>query len=226
MAAKNQLPEAGTSVAPRQRPKGSIQPASHNLPIVAPPSPSPRNTLSSPVPPSAAVANAAGTTTVVATSQSNPPSSETTPQQYANAADEATPTFTAQFQANFPPVQAPVAVTPQYPSGNNSQSNSITNVNQTDAVITDAQNLDSLFESKFPDPFREPPTSGSSASSHGTLTNVGSSNTQLPSHDVVMPLETLVSTPTKTNIQQLLVTPKAVIAGHRRNVSDTSAFNK
>lgn len=42
------LTELGTSVAPRQRPKGNV--ASQNLPLVLPSSPSPRNTASSPSP--------------------------------------------------------------------------------------------------------------------------------------------------------------------------------
>lgn len=46
---KQQLPtELGTSVAPRQRPKGNV--SSQNLPLVLPSSPSPRNTVSSPSP--------------------------------------------------------------------------------------------------------------------------------------------------------------------------------
>lgn len=216
---QNQMPtvESGTSVAPRQRPKGSIQPSSHNLPIVAPPSPSPRNTLSSPVPPATATVNAP--VTAIATATSNPQSAETTPQHFPNAEE---PTFNAQFQANFPPVQAPVAVTPQYSSANNSQSNSITNVNQTDAAVADPNNLDSLFESKFPDPFRESVATGSATSSLATLTNIDT----IAQQDVVMPLETVASTPTKSNIQQFLGAPKAAMVGHRRNVSDTSAFNK
>lgn len=40
--------ELGTSVAPRQRPKGNV--SSANLPLVLPSSPSPRNTIASPSP--------------------------------------------------------------------------------------------------------------------------------------------------------------------------------
>lgn len=40
------LTELGTSVAPRQRPKGNV--SSQNLPLVLPSSPSPRNTIASP----------------------------------------------------------------------------------------------------------------------------------------------------------------------------------
>lgn len=45
---KQQNLELGTSVAPRQRPKGSV--SSQNLPLVLPSSPSPRNTVPSPSP--------------------------------------------------------------------------------------------------------------------------------------------------------------------------------
>lgn len=207
--------ESGTSVAPRQRPKGSIQPSTHNLPIVAPPSPSPRNTLSSPVPPGAQA-------------QPNSQSAETTPQQFQGAEE---PAFNAQFQANFPPVPPPAAAgTPQYALAN-SQSNSVTNMNQIDAA-TDPKNLDSLFESKFPDPFREQEDDGAPHPAHiGSSGAIGGGDATKPStlgsqHDVVMPLENIASTPTKANIQQLLGAPKVPVAGHRRNVSDTSAFNK
>lgn len=208
--------ESGTSVAPRQRPKGSIQPSTHNLPIVAPPSPSPRNTLSSPVP--------AG-----APAQPNPPqSAEAQPQQFQGAEE---PAFNAQFQANFPPVQPPAAAgTPQY-ALTNSQSNSVTNVNQIDAA-TDPKNLDSLFESKFPDPFREQEDDGGAlhpahiGSSGAIGVDACKPSTLGSQHDVVMPLENIASTPTKSSIQQLLGAPKVPVAGHRRNVSDTSAFNK
>lgn len=204
--------ESGTSVAPRQRPKGSIQPSAHNLPIVAPPSPSPRNTLSSPVPPG---------TQAQPTSQP----SEATPQQFQTAEE---PVFTAQFQANFPPVPPQVAAgTPQY-ALTNSQSNSVTNVSQIDAAA-DPKNLDSLFESKFPDPFRE--GDGAEHPTHiGSSGTIGVDTTKPTGmgsqHDIVMPLENIASTPTKSNIQQLLGAPKVPVVGHRRNVSDTSAFNK
>lgn len=41
------LTELGTSVAPRQRPKGNVS-SQNNLPLVLPSSPSPRNTIASP----------------------------------------------------------------------------------------------------------------------------------------------------------------------------------
>lgn len=49
IAAKQQIQaELGTSVAPRQRPKGNV--SSQNLPLVLPSSPSPRNAIASPSP--------------------------------------------------------------------------------------------------------------------------------------------------------------------------------
>lgn len=210
-AKQMQLPvlESGTSVAPRQRPKASVQAVAHTLPIVAPPSPSPRNVVS-PVP----------------ATQSNPPSAEVVEE----------PPFTAQFQANFPPVQTPVAVTPQYSatasqSLQTSTSNSVTNVSQADGTTAAPDNLDSLFESKFPDPFRESaavagvPRSVRTGSSGAIGSDLGKVSA-FGSQDVVMPLETVVATPTKASIQQLLGAPKLPVVGHRRNMSDTSAFNK
>lgn len=49
IVAKQQIQtELGTSVAPRQRPKGNV--SSQNLPLVLPSSPSPRNAIASPSP--------------------------------------------------------------------------------------------------------------------------------------------------------------------------------
>lgn len=198
------VPEAGTSVAPRQRPKGSAQP-SHNLPLVAPPSPSPRNTLSSPI----------------------PPPTDTTPQPIAEP-------FPTQFQANFPPVT--VAATPivaAVPAAlpTTTALPLTTQISNATTITNDtADRIDSLFQSKFPDPFRESTTSigsnsvgsgsGGVGSSGGLFSQEDATIAQLQQQDVVMPLE-VVGTPTK-NIQ-LLVAPKV---GHRRNMSDTTAFNK
>ena len=203
--------ESGTSVAPRQRPNGSVQPVSHTLPLVAPPSPSPRNNLSSPVP-SAAI----------------PPSqSADTQEQITPAAEEAQP-FTAQFQANFPPIasgQPPVTPQAQQPFSQPSQStsNSATNINQLDGGKSD--DLDSLFESKFPDPFRETAASAAKADSSSSGNIAVSTNIFAQPQDVVMPLEIVAGTPTKTTAQ-MLGAPKVNPGGHRRNMSDTSAFNK
>lgn len=171
-----QLPtlESGTSVAPRQRPtvqrnKGNTQPS--QLPIVAPPSPSPRNNLSSPVPPSLTQVDAS----------SHP------------VCDQ----FTAQFTANFP------ATTPNPVTGSNVQPQQqlatpkLTNLPTTNATTQsfDGDNSDKLFE--FSDPFNE------------------------ADNDKCIPTEPLDSVPVDNG--NVVETQKI---GHRRNMSDTSAFNK
>lgn len=189
------LPEAGTSVVPRQRPKGSIQPA-HTLPLVAPPSPSPRNTLSSPSIP--------------------PPQTDSEP-------------FSAQFQANFPPVSNVVAAVPTptqpLPAALSQQSPTTSTTvpfptsqtsNQSASLSVDSDRLENLFQSKFPDPFTEPTT----PSGHGSG-GLFPLPVQQHQQDIVMPLE-LAGTPTNSG-QIFLAAPKV---GHRRNMSDTTAFNK
>lgn len=179
-------PESGTSVAPRQRPKASATHAAAapgQLPIALPPSPSPRNTLSSPIP-------------------SAPP-----------AAPEPNEAFQAQFSAAFPPPDE-------------KQQQQKANTGGGSAVEPKAEHLDSLFQTNYPDPFREPvakETKEVGGGSGGSSSNPAASCESLPmvstsSQDVMGPL---VGTPTKP--PQMLVTPKV---GHRRNMSDTSAFNK
>ncbi|XP_037048645.1 serine/threonine-protein kinase sel-5-like isoform X1 [Bradysia coprophila] len=183
-SSKMQLPtpEAGTSVAPRQRPtvqrpKGSAQPS--QLPLVAPPSPSPRNNLSSPVPPA---------------SQVDTPSQPVCDQ------------FTAQFQANFP--ATPTTGTTVPPNQLTPKLANLSIVNATTQSF-DGDHSDKLFESQFPDPFRE----------------VAATAKEIRNE----PLETInqesgnIVSPTKPPAQLLLETPKI---GHRRNMSDTSAFSK
>lgn len=176
------IPEAGTSVAPRQRPtvqrpKGNAQPS--QLPLVAPPSPSPRNNLS-PVP---------------------PPS-----QVDMSASDQ----FTAHFQANFPSTTA---------AGSNVQPHQLiskpSNLSITNAVTQSFDdNSDNLFESQFPDPFREVAS---------TITTKDTCNIQNEQMDANNSETGNVVSPTKPPAQLLLETPKI---GHRRNMSDTSAFSK
>uniref|UniRef100_A0A1L8DHK2 Putative serine/threonine protein kinase/tgf-beta stimulated factor n=1 Tax=Nyssomyia neivai TaxID=330878 RepID=A0A1L8DHK2_9DIPT len=171
-ATSTMAPESGTSVAPRQRPKAS---ASHSaapgqLPIALPPSPSPRNTLSSPIPPG-----------------------------------DTSETFTAQFNTAFPQNDE---------CGMQQQQQ---RAHTGGKVDTKTEHLDSLFQTNYPDPFRE----AAAAATTTDATNPPGSCESLPStskQDVMGPL---VGTPTKP--PQMLVTPKV---GHRRNMSDTSAFNK
>lgn len=210
-------------MAPRQRPKGGAQP-SHNLPLVAPPSPSPRNTLSSPVPPpptlSAAMSTSTGDAPVVET-------------------------FAAQFQANFPQVAVPPAPVPTPQSQQQPTTPSIASQPPTTPLVQpsqttnslppisqpDSEQIEKLFDSNFPDPFRE---SAHSLTGSGTLFTqqqvVQQSETRGSKQDIVMPLDIVAGTPTKS-VQQLLNASKPVVSqqpnvGHRRNMSDTSAFNK
>lgn len=183
--------ESGTSVAPRQRPtvqrpKGNVQ-----LPLVAPPSPSPRNNLASPVPPSL-------------TQVETPSSSISQP-----VCDQ----FTAQFQANFPTTATPATTTPNSATGNNVQPQQLTpklsNLSITNATTQsfDGDNSDKLFESQFPDPFSE------AANDNCNIQNEPLDTINQESGNVVSP----------TKMPMQLETPKI---GHRRNMSDTSAFNK
>lgn len=186
-----QLPtsESGTSVVPRQRPtvqrpKGNAQPS--QLPLVAPPSPSPRNNLSSPVPPSS--------------TQVDTPSHQVCDQ------------FNAQFQANFP------ATTPNSVATAASQPQpqqlppKLSNLSITNATTQsfDGDNSDKLFESQFPDPFSEVAS-----------TPIDKCQNEPPLESIKHDSGNIVS-PTQP-MQLLLETPKI---GHRRNMSDTSAFNK
>ncbi|XP_055681409.1 uncharacterized protein LOC129788942 [Lutzomyia longipalpis] len=188
-------PESGTSVAPRQRPKASASHAAAaaapgQLPIALPPSPSPRNTLSSPIP--AAAASSA----------------------IAEAANEGGG-FTAQFSTAFPSSGvAAEEVGVVGGGGMQQQQKANTGGGKVDAKV---EHLDSLFQTNYPDPFRESaaalPEGANPPGSCESLPPVSTSN-----QDVMGPL---VGTPTKP--PQMLVTPKV---GHRRNMSDTSAFNK
>lgn len=182
--------ESGTSVAPRQRPKGSsaahIQ---HPLTLGLPPSPSPRNNITSPQP----------------------------------------QPVVEQFQTNFPVISAPsqtssqlIATTPvaAAPSAPAPTVNPIEVVSSTTvSASTLGPNidpvLDSLFESSYPDPFSE-----SVASTISNADTSATDPTTVTTDDSTD--QTLNDTPKKT----LLSPPKSNGSGHRRNVSDTSAFNK
>lgn len=195
--------ESGTSVAPRQRPKGSS--SAHpqiSLAIGLPPSPSPRNNITSPQP---------------------------QPQQ----------PVVEQFQAIFP------AITPTLPP----PTNTVQPQTQTDASVEVSvpakssaapEILNSLFESTvYPDPFSE----ASTAPQLQTAETTGTSDEVLKgtSADITSLDSTTVAASTPTTniaevdggdnaIAQLLSPPKSThnnnASGHRRNVSDTSAFNK
>ncbi|GAB0095500.1 uncharacterized protein DMENIID0001_108920 [Sergentomyia squamirostris] len=183
------LAESGTSVAPRQRPKASA--SSHAAAAAAP------GQLPIALPPSPSPRNTL--------SSPIPPPPELT------AANEG---FNAQFSAAFPQNEEPpvVAAAAAPPAPHQQKANTGGNLE------TRAEHLDSLFQTNYPDPFREAASEGVSdiqppSASSESLPHVSTSH-----QDVIGPL---VGTPTKP--PQMLVTPKV---GHRRNMSDTSAFNK
>lgn len=81
-----------------------------------------------------------------------------------------------------------------------------TSVSQVDATTPTKSNTNEvLFEAKFPDTF--PPSAPIVTTTPGAKIDIKSP--QSP-----------------PSVQSLLNTPKAAISGHRRNMSDTTAFNK
>lgn len=184
--------EGGTTIAPRQRPKANQQP-SHNLTLGLPPSPSPRNILSSPV--------LGAQDCQQIQQQGQPPS--TIPQLKQNFNMPAPEVFPVQFDTNFPspPAVAPASIVQSSIQQTHNTSNSNLNTQSSNS------NLDNLFQSSYPDPFRE--TSAPTTTSKSSLTR---------DQEQFLSQEEIDNIP-----QQLLVGPKT---GHRRNMSDTSAFNK
>uniref|UniRef100_A0A182SX20 Hcy-binding domain-containing protein n=1 Tax=Anopheles maculatus TaxID=74869 RepID=A0A182SX20_9DIPT len=215
-----QLPlEGGTSVAPRQRPKAS-QAATPNVGVNSfalglPPNPSPKNILSSPTPgmvPAAVSAVAPSTT------------------------DTPAEAFVAKFAANFPPAASTSTIDPAPPVAAITTSDGVTAAPSAQPVAVAA-----LFQTTYPDPFREaelapipggdvPVAGGSSAhnSSSSSLSMIHS-----PSHGAHQPAasgpsnnaaQTPILGGSNSSSSSILAPPKP--SGHRRNVSDTSAFNK
>ncbi|KAH8263622.1 hypothetical protein KR044_011773 [Drosophila immigrans] len=186
-AAKTQqnvsLVEAGTSVAPRSRPKGST--AVHGqkaLGLGLPPSPLPRQSITSPQP----------------------------------------QPVVEQFQANFPAMPEAAAVVP-----------AAATVAAAVTATTASTAVNSLFESSgYPDPFNEAASSTATTAAAVTATTAVAAPNAEAAAVVSEPVEPTVNelivsgggTPTK----HMLTPPKPSAAGggHRRNVSDTSAFNK
>ncbi|KAM7351935.1 numb-associated kinase isoform 3-T4 [Cochliomyia hominivorax] len=222
--------ESGTSVAPRQRPKGSS--AAHpqkSLGLGLPPSPSPRNNITSPQPQQP----------VVEQFQANfpalTPSIPPPPQPVVQATTTTATTIQPQTRTD---ATADV-------------SNSTIGIMQHAKHTAAPEMLNSLFESSvYPDPFSEtsPTPQQQTAETGGTSDDVlKSTATDITSLD-----STTITTATATTsiaavggsgvsggvvgggdnnaIAQLLSPPKAThnsnASGHRRNVSDTSAFNK
>lgn len=213
--------EAGTSVAPRQRPKAASAAAlqgAHNLPLVAPPSPSPRNPIASPSIPPTPLGGQQSVTTAAAP---------------APAASEPIDAFPAQFQANFPPVAATT-------SGNTTA----VGTPCTAAAVTPAD--PNLFKTSFPDPFvetaRDVPAVTAAAVAAAARTPSAPSSLHGSGHALfaaaaavaatadgvaaIQPKD-VVASPIKSVAAGLsALTTTTNIGGHRRNVSDTSAFNK
>lgn len=183
--------ESGTSVAPRQRPKGSsaVNPQKP-LGLGLPPSPSPRTNITSPQPQKPIV---------------------------------------EQFQANFPSI-APVA--PTADPAVTSTSKQPTEIGGNTTIIPNAEPevLKKLFDSSgFPDPFSE---ASPNLQQPQPAENVAcaTANVFSPNNP---PLESpAAAAAVRDNVgDQLLSPPKNSshinnLSGHRRNVSDTSAFNK
>lgn len=184
------LVEAGTSVVPRSRPKGSSTVHGQNaLGLGLPPSPLPRQNITSPQP----------------------------------------QPVVEQFQANFPAMPAVAASSNAAPAVAEATSSTVA---ATASTSTTAVN--SLFESSvYPDPFNENAVAAPDAAS--TTTTAAAAATTIeraPLEQQQQQGESIVNdltasaggTPTK----HMLTPPKsnASSTGHRRNVSDTSAFNK
>lgn len=176
--------ESGTSVAPRQRPKGTST-ANKPLGLGLPPSPSPRTNITSPQ-----------------------------PQQ----------PVLEQFQVNFPAITTTVKT---MDLSNVAQTNTSTEILISTANINKNQTtevLNSLFdETGFPDPFSESSTA-KNVDPEECTTNIESKE---PPTEIALD-ESLVIPGDCSD--QMLPSPKSsqfpTACGHRRNVSDTSAFNK
>uniref|UniRef100_A0A182PAF1 non-specific serine/threonine protein kinase n=1 Tax=Anopheles epiroticus TaxID=199890 RepID=A0A182PAF1_9DIPT len=221
-----QLPiEGGTSVAPRQRPKASqvATPGAMNVnsfSLGLPPNPSPKNIISSPTP------GVAPTATIGATVSST----------------DAPEAFVAKFTANFPAASSPSTVPSADPGA--------VGVLKDGTTAGPPVAVAALFQTTYPDPFREAElaqSGGEATSTTGASVHKSSSSSlsmiHSPSHAGAhqqqqhqAPSSAAPQTPTfggsnsssssgvhgAANV--ILAPPKQ--SGHRRNVSDTSAFNK
>ncbi|XP_052888652.1 AP2-associated protein kinase 1 [Anopheles moucheti] len=195
-----QLPiEGGTSVAPRQRPKAS-QAATPSMGV---------NSFSLGLPPNPSPKNILSS-----------PTPGMAPSAIGTSGPDGPEAFVAKFTANFPPAASSVQV----------------------AAVP---SIAALFQTTYPDPFREAElatiTSGGEGISLAGTSAHNSSSSSLsmihsPSHapnpqGVVPSNQTQTPTLGGSNSSSssavaggILAPPKA--SGHRRNVSDTSAFNK
>ncbi len=167
-----------------------------------PPSPSPRNILSSPIPAEQQYQN----------------QTQAQPQPFKTQPSKTPENFNAQFKVDFSnlednnvpaavsvpattstqvpipaPIQAPI-VPPTAPIIERKTQNK-----------DDNENLDNLFKSDYPDPFREP--------EHDDCVEITEIQANIHKKDVL----------TDDSVNQNLFNSKI---GHRRNVSDTSTFKK
>ncbi|XP_034490909.1 AP2-associated protein kinase 1 isoform X4 [Drosophila innubila] len=175
------LVEAGTSVAPRSRPKGSTSVHGQKaLGLGLPPSPLPRQNITSPQP----------------------------------------QPVVEQFQANFPAMPA-VATAPAAAAAVPVVTTAAT------ASTTATTAVNSLFESSvYPDPFNEAAATTSATSTAAVPAALNDAVGEQPELTVN---ELTGSSSDGTPTKHMLTPPKPSAqsgGGHRRNVSDTSAFNK
>lgn len=145
-------------------------------------------------------------------SASPAPIQETMHQSFATTTPE---DFSAEFTANFPPVQP---------------TESLQNVPMQLQTSNPKLNvLDNLFQTNYPDPFRETQNENTFISIEekslvcaDTVPNLSSSRITAPG--TALDFESLPNVKSPSNIDMpILIAPKI---GHRRNMSDTSAFNK
>ncbi|KFB52772.1 AGAP002469-PA-like protein [Anopheles sinensis] len=205
-----QLPlEGGTSVAPRQRPKASQAATPNPVGVVnsfalgLPPNPSPKNILSSPTP---------GVVPAPTVSHAVP-----------SAGSDAPEVFVAKFAANFPPPAVGRGAELSTPDAGPTV---VQQASQQPVAVA------ALFQTTYPDPFREADfgSTGEKNASSSSLTMVQSPS-HAPSSHATIPATTGGSNSSSNSGGvpggPILAPPKlAAATGHRRNVSDTSAFNK
>lgn len=185
--------DSGTSVAPRQRPKASAPQSAYTLPLVAPPSLSPHNNIASPSHHSAPAPAPTGRPVGISDANETP--------------------FSAQFQANFPPVstpagpaaaETPLSVAPAIASEHTSGAEVLAHrtAAEVPATITPATSERS--------PSLPNAVHGSGHALFAAVTEASAQKSPIVSSAQLLEASTVETT----------------ISGHRRNVSDTSAFNK
>ncbi|KAF4533543.1 hypothetical protein B566_EDAN001028 [Ephemera danica] len=205
----------GTSVAPRQRPKGG-QPIAVGvvpLPLIQQPNSGSRRHLQTQSPVTAAVEapQPANLPYIPPAFPPVPPPHETTQQDVSELSSVATPSTVVSVGTT-----SPQGITPTQPQ----QAQTFPNHVATSGVVIssqesphDKQVFEVLFPpSGYPDPFREDMTVAASRESHAPPARPP------PPMQSVSQKIALASPPQSPT----LVPPR----GHRRNVSDTSAFNK